>query len=88
VGVDELAAALDAHDAYLRSSGLLEQRRRSRVARRTRAVVERALRQWAWDATRAAAIIEERLDEVASGRRSPYDVAAEVLDQVKTGDAR
>src|SRR5207253_938037 len=27
-----------------------------------------------------------RLDEVAGGRRSPYDVAAEILDQVKAGE--
>ena len=30
----------------------------------------------------------DRLDEVLEGGRSPYDVAAEILDQVKSGATR
>src|SRR2546426_2612030 len=40
-GVDELAAALDGHYAYLQASGKLAERRRQRLAARTRAVLER-----------------------------------------------
>jgi len=85
VGVDELAAALDRHYAYLQASGTLAERRRQRLAARTRAVLERKLRRWLLEATRVEELLALRLDEVADGRRSPYDVAAEILDQVKAG---
>ena len=87
-GVDELAAALDRHHIYLEASGQLVERRRRRLAARTRAVLERGVQRWLVEATRAEELLQQRLDEVADGRRSPYDVAAEILDQVKTGVAR
>jgi LAO/AO transport system kinase len=85
VGVDELAAALDRHYAYLQASGRLAERRRQRLAARTRAVLERSVRRWLLEGTRVEELLALRLDEVADGRRSPYDVAAEILDQVKAG---
>ncbi len=87
-GVDELAAALDRHHVYLQASGQLAERRRRRLAARTRAVLERGVQRWLVEATRAEELLQQRLDEVADGRRSPYDVAAEILDQVKAGVAR
>ena len=87
-GVDALAAALDRHYVYLEASGQLVERRRRRLAARTRAVLERGVRRWLVEATRAEELLRQHLDEVADGRRSPYDVAAEILDQVKTGAAR
>ena len=82
-GVAELVAALDRHHAYLAESGKLAERRARRLAPRTRAVVNRALRQWVWDETRAEELLAERLDAVTEGTRSPYDVAEEILDQVR-----
>src|SRR2546421_3132892 len=41
-GIVELAAALDSHYAYLEASGRLAERRRQRLAARTRAVLSRA----------------------------------------------
>src|SRR2546423_1495156 len=85
-GVDELTAALDGHYAYLQASGKLAERRRQRLAARTRAVLERSVRRWLLEGTRVEELLALRLDEVADGRRSPYDVAAEILDQVKAGE--
>src|SRR5574341_753883 len=82
-GIDALADALDAHHDHLARTGLLAERRRRRLAERTRAVVNRAMRQWVWDETRAEELLAQRLDDVLSGQRSPYEVAAEILDQVK-----
>jgi LAO/AO transport system kinase len=82
-GVAELVAALDRHHAYLAGSGKLAERRARRLAARTRAVVNRAVRQWVWDETRAEELLAERLDAVTEGTRSPYDVAEEILDQVR-----
>ena len=87
-GVDELAAALDRHHAYLEATGKLGERRRQRLVARTRAVLERSVQRWVAEATDAQELLARRLDEVADGRRSPYDVAAEILDQMKTGTAR
>jgi LAO/AO transport system kinase len=87
-GVTELISALDQHAAYLGTSGGLAMRRRERLRRRLRAVTERAVRQWVWDVTRADDLLADRLDDVAEGRRNPYEVAAEVVEQVKSGAVR
>lgn len=84
-GLPELAAALEAHHAHLVRTGGLEAWRRRRLAARTRAVVNRALQEWVWEETRAAHLLAERLEAVADGSRSPYDVAAEILDHVRSG---
>src|SRR5258706_61538 len=81
-GIAELVAALDKHHDFLASTGKREERRKRRLAARTRAVVNRAIRQWVWEETRAEDLVTQRLDDVAAGKRSPYDVAAEVLQQV------
>ena len=84
-GIADLVTALDRHHEYLARTGKLVDRRKRRLAARTRAVVNRAIRQWVWDETQAEALLARRLDDVAAGTRSPYDVAAEVLAQVRNG---
>jgi GTPase len=84
-GIGALVGALDRHHEYLATSGKLEERRKRRLAARTRAVVNRAIRQWVWDETQAEDLLARRLDDVAAGTRSPYEVAAEVLAQVRNG---
>ncbi|MGN6392178.1 MAG: methylmalonyl Co-A mutase-associated GTPase MeaB [Gemmatimonadales bacterium] len=85
-GVPELLEALDRHFEWLVASGALEQRRRRRMLDRTREVVDRATRRWIWEETRAEERIAGRLDEIAAGRVSPYEVAAELLDGIKQGE--
>jgi len=87
-GVVELVAALDRHRTWLEASGAFRTRRRARLAERTRAAVDRAVHQWIWRETGAEELLARRLDEVLEGGRSPYDVAAEILDQVKSGATR
>jgi len=84
-GIGGLVDALDKHHAYLASSGKLEERRKHRLAARTRAVVNRTIRQWVWDETQAEDLLARRLDDVAAGTRSPYEVAAEVLAKLRNG---
>jgi LAO/AO transport system kinase len=85
-GIDAIIAALDQHHAWLESSGELVQRRRRRLLERTREVVNRAAQRWIWEETQAERLISERLDELAAGRMSPYDVAADLLDSLKQGE--
>ncbi|HET7296681.1 MAG TPA: hypothetical protein VFI66_06035, partial [Gemmatimonadales bacterium] len=87
-GVDELAAALDRHSLYLQTTGKLADRRRQRLAARTRAVLERSVQRWVVEATHAEDLLARRLDDVTAGRRSPYDVAAEILEQMKVATPR
>ena len=87
-GVVELVAALDRHRTWLDASGAFTARRRARLAERTRAAVDRAVHQWIWRETGAEELLARRLDDVLEGGRSPYDVAAEILDQVKSGATR
>jgi LAO/AO transport system kinase len=85
-GLDQLTAALDRHHAWLTETGELDRRRRARLAARTREVVDRATRRWVWEETRAGRLVRERLDEVAAGRLSPYEVAAEILEDLREGE--
>lgn len=84
-GIELLADALDGHHEWLVETGELGIRRRRRVFERTREVVDRASRQWIWQETAAEQMINDRLDDLAAGRTSPYEVAGEVLDGLKQG---
>ena len=84
-GIEELADALDRQHAYLEESGELATRRRTRFAARTREVVDRTLYRWVWRETRAEELLQDRMDEVAAGRLSPYDLAAEIVAGIKEG---
>ncbi len=84
-GIAELVTALEGHYLELERTGELGERRRQRLFDRTREVVDRAARQWIWQETGADQLIRDRLDELAQGRISPYEVAAEVLDALKQG---
>ena len=75
-GVPALIDALERHHRWLTESGELDRRRRDRLAARTREVVDRATRRWVWEETRAERLMRERLDDVAAGRLSPYELAA------------
>ena len=85
-GIDELVLALDAHHAALEANGELVERRKRRFLERTREVVERAARRWVWTETGAQKHIDERIDDIVAGRVSPYEVASEVLDELKQGE--
>ncbi|HEX5385942.1 MAG TPA: methylmalonyl Co-A mutase-associated GTPase MeaB [Gemmatimonadales bacterium] len=85
-GVDPLVDALDRHHGWLVQSGELERRRRDRLLVRTREVVERAARRWLWSETTAERLVGERLGEIAEGRLSPYEVAAEIIEGLRQGE--
>lgn len=84
-GVDELVAALDAHHTWLDRTANLAHRRRERLRDRTREVVSRHALAWLKEETDADRRIADRLEDIAAGRVSPYEVAAEVLDHLRQG---
>ncbi|HEV8358157.1 MAG TPA: methylmalonyl Co-A mutase-associated GTPase MeaB [Gemmatimonadales bacterium] len=87
-GVEALIEALDRHYAWMTVGGELEARRKRRLAARTREVVDRAMQRWTWQESRAEAVLRERLDDVAAGRMSPYQLAGEIVSGLKQGARR
>ncbi|NOT09610.1 MAG: hypothetical protein HOP28_15570 [Gemmatimonadales bacterium] len=84
-GIAELADALERHHEWMAAGGELLERRRRRLAARTKEVVERAMRRWIWEETRAEELIRGRLEEVATGALSPYELANEIVSGLKEG---
>lgn len=84
-GIDEVIATLDRHWEWMASAGVLDQRRRQRLAERTREVVDRATRRWVWQESHAEDAIVARLDDVTAGQLSPYELAAEIVATLKEG---
>jgi len=85
-GTDSLVEALDRHHESVAASGELEARRRQRLFERTQEVVERATRRWLWQETQAERLVRDRLDELADGRLSPYDLAADIVEGLRQGE--
>jgi len=83
-GIAELIEALDRHFAALEASGELAARRRRRLEQRTREVLERSLRQWVWSDAGPRAAVDTALADVAAGRRSPYEAAADVVERIRS----
>jgi len=87
-GVTALIEALDRHRVFLEASGRLAARRRERLVERTRAALNRAVQQWVWEGSGAESILAQALDDMTAGTRSPYEVAAEILEQARSGATR
>ncbi|MDZ4675496.1 MAG: methylmalonyl Co-A mutase-associated GTPase MeaB, partial [Gemmatimonadota bacterium] len=78
-GMEAVVAALGAHRGWMDTHGELALRRRRRLARRTRAVVDRAMHRWVWEEARAEEQIAARIDAVAAAQLSPYDLAGQIV---------
>jgi LAO/AO transport system kinase len=84
-GVDALIDAFDRHWHYLERSGHLERRRRERLARHTREVVDRALSHLVWRDGDGEARLAEGMDDVVEGRLSPYRLARRIVADLRRG---
>ena len=84
-GIGTVVEALEQHWTWLSDTGTLESRRRTRLAQRTREVVERAMRRWLWQDSHADEMIAARLDDVTAGKTSPYELAGEIVTALKEG---
>lgn len=82
-GVAELADVLERHFDALARSGGLEALRRQRLARHTRAVVDRALSVLVWEDGDGEARLEAGLDAVVDGRMSPYKLAHDIVSDLQ-----
>jgi LAO/AO transport system kinase len=87
-GVDELIGSLDAHYEHLTRSGELDIRRRERLERHTREVVDRNLSTMVWLEGPGERILEDGLQSVAMGELSPYRLAQEIIARALEGIER
>src|SRR2546427_210570 len=87
-GVAELTHALDRHHRHLEASGRLAAGRRERLVQRTRAALERGMRQWIAASVQAEEVEGRGRVGLVGVSRRLYEVAAEILDQMKTGAGR
>ncbi|MFQ5551058.1 MAG: methylmalonyl Co-A mutase-associated GTPase MeaB, partial [Gemmatimonadales bacterium] len=85
-GITELVDALEAHEGYLKSSGELGQRRRSRLEEHTKEVVHRNVQVALWRSGAGAEILNREIERVVDGTRSPYDVANEIIESLLDGN--
>jgi len=79
-GTEELVTALEEHVEAMRTTGVLGRRRKERLIRHTRDVVDRSLRQRVWKASDGQQRIEENVDRVVSGAMSPYQLAELIIE--------
>ena len=84
-GVDALLDTFAAHYAYLRDTGRLGTLRRERLARHTREVVDRTLSDLVWRQGDGEAALEAGLDDIVSGRISPYGLARDIVADLHRG---
>jgi GTPase len=75
-GIDELWDAIGAHDAYLRETGTLDEKRRAAFAHQVRALA------LGWIEQRVDDEIDARLEGHAAGREDPYAAAQRVMEAV------
>jgi LAO/AO transport system kinase len=80
-GADEVWAAIDDHRVHLESSGLLERRRRDRIAEELREIVVRRLEQRA-DALCRGPEYERMHAEVLGRRLDPYEAADTIVGRL------
>jgi LAO/AO transport system kinase len=84
-GVEDVVDAVERHATFLSASGELGRRRRARLERLTREVVDRSLRQLVWNGGRAEATLAAGLDDVVRGETSPYQLAHAIVAGVAKG---
>jgi LAO/AO transport system kinase len=84
-GVEELIEASERHAAFLRDTGGLERLRRERLAKHTRDVVDRSLRQLVWREAGGDAVLAGELERVFAGELSPYEVAEHIVASLGRG---
>lgn len=86
-GLDELEEAISRHERYLRDSGQLVERRRSRARRRIEDVVERRVRSRVWSRQDVRELADAGAVRVACGKATPYEIADQIVRHAFEGGA-
>jgi LAO/AO transport system kinase len=82
-GIDEVAGEIQRHRSYLEATGALQRRRKSRLERRIREIIDDQLHTEFWSSERSRDL-HEKLDLLLQRQSNPYDVAAGLLEDFRT----
>jgi LAO/AO transport system kinase len=77
MGINEIGAEIQKHRGFLESTGLLRKRRQTRLLERTKELINERLQLGFWNVERET-ILESRIAEILSSRRTPYEIADEL----------
>jgi len=86
-GIDDVAAMVHRHRTWLETTGALAKKRRSRLERRIREIIDDQLHTEFWDNQRSREL-HEKLDLLLQRQTNPYDVAAGLLEDFRSSSAR
>ena len=81
-GIDEVAGEIQRHRSYLEATGALQRRRKSRLERRIREIIDDQLHTEFWSSERSRDL-HEKLDLLLQRQSNPYDVAAGLLEDFR-----
>jgi LAO/AO transport system kinase len=77
-GINEIAAEIQKHRDFIKSTGLLNSRRQRRLLERIRELVNARLQSGFWNAEREA-VLEKKIGDMQSSRTTPYEIADELF---------
>ena len=81
-GIEEVASWVQSHRSFLESTGSLERKRKVRLERRIREIIENQLHMDFWTSDRSRQL-QEKLDLLLNRQANPYDVAASLLEDFR-----
>jgi LAO/AO transport system kinase len=83
-GVEEVAALIRRHQDFLRGTGGLEQKRRARLERRIREIIDDQLHLDFWNGERSLGL-RRKIELILQRQSNPYDAAAALIQDFKSG---
>jgi LAO/AO transport system kinase len=78
-GIDEVMAAIDRHRAFLADGGRMEKKRMESLENRIALAVDEKLKERFWRNHHTREKLESLVKDVASGKKSPYQAAHEMI---------
>ncbi len=82
-GIDELIEAVDIHRSSLSQEDRMEQKRVTALRNRTTMIVEEKLKEFFWKNAYIKEKLDGLLEAVVAGKKSPYEVAGEIIKPLK-----
>ncbi len=82
-GVDELAAAIASHRAYIDEKGLFEEKRIEALKNRMTMLAEEKLKEFFWENEYTRRRFDDALRDVATGKQSPYQAASRIVESFR-----
>ncbi len=86
-GVDDLLAAVDRHRAFLEEGNRMAEKRIESLRNRITMIVEDKLKELFWKNDHTIETLDRMVGEVASGKKSPYRAANELISTKRLSNA-